>query len=81
MFLPSSCPLTGATATAVTASGLPSEFGGSSAVGRGRAEGSTRPRPIALLPPRYYGKPEVATAVLVAPLDGHEDSRNMLRCT
>jgi hypothetical protein len=26
------------------------------------------------------GKPEVATAVVVAPDDGHEDARNMLSC-
>jgi hypothetical protein len=36
MFRASSCPLSGAT-TAVAASGLPVERGGSSAVGRGRA--------------------------------------------
>ena len=37
MFRASSCPSSGATTTAVAASGLPSELGGSSAVGRGRA--------------------------------------------
>jgi len=37
MFRASSCPSSGAT-TAVAASGLPSELGDSSAVGRGRAE-------------------------------------------
>ena len=26
------------------------------------------------------GKPEAATAVVVAPDDGREDARNMLRC-
>jgi len=26
------------------------------------------------------GKPEAATAVVVAPDDGHKDARNMLRC-
>jgi len=36
MFRASSCPSSGATTTAVAASGLPSEHGGSSAVGRGR---------------------------------------------
>jgi hypothetical protein len=36
MFRASSCPSSGATATAVAASGLPSELGDSSAVGRGR---------------------------------------------
>jgi hypothetical protein len=43
--------------TAVAASGLPLECGGSSVVGRGR------PRPTALLPPRSNGKPEATTAV------------------
>jgi hypothetical protein len=37
MFRASSCSSSGATTTAVAASGLPSELGGSSAVGRGRA--------------------------------------------
>jgi hypothetical protein len=37
MFRASSCPSSGAKTTAVAASGLPSELGGSSAVGRGRA--------------------------------------------
>jgi len=39
-----------------------------------------RPRPTALLPPSSNGKPEAATAVVVAPDDGHEDARNMLSC-
>jgi hypothetical protein len=39
-----------------------------------------RPRPTTLLPQRSYGKPEAATAVVVAPDDGHEDARNMLSC-
>jgi hypothetical protein len=38
MFRASSCPPSGATTTAVAASGLPSERGDSSAVGRGRAD-------------------------------------------
>ena len=38
MFRASSCPSPGATTTAVAASGLPSELGDSSAVGRGRAD-------------------------------------------
>jgi len=37
MFRASLCPSSGATTTAVVASGLPLERGGSSAVGRGRA--------------------------------------------
>jgi hypothetical protein len=41
MFRVSSCPSSGATTTAVTASGLPSELGGSSAVGHGRASRPT----------------------------------------
>jgi hypothetical protein len=74
MFRASSCPSSGAT-TAVAASGLPSELGDSSAVGRGRAGW-----PTALLSPSSDGKPEAATAVVVAPDDGHEDARNMLNC-
>jgi hypothetical protein len=38
------------------------------------------PGPTALPPPGSDGKPEVATAVVVAPNDGHEDARNMLSC-
>jgi len=38
------------------------------------------PLPTALLPPRSNGKPEAATAVFVAPDDGHDDARNMLSC-
>ena len=38
MFRASSSPSSGATTTAVAASGLPSELGDSSAVGRGRAD-------------------------------------------
>jgi len=52
------------------------ERGASSAVGRGRA----RPRPTALLSPSSGGKPQAATAVVVAPDDGHEDARNALSC-
>jgi hypothetical protein len=69
MFRVSSCPSSEATTTAVTASGLPSERGDSSA----------GPRPTALLSPRYDGKPEASTAI-VAPDDGHEDVLNMLSC-
>jgi hypothetical protein len=36
MFRAFSCPSSGATTTVIAASGLPSELGGSSAVGRGR---------------------------------------------
>jgi hypothetical protein len=55
-------PIIRSLSTAAAAFGLPSERGGSSAVGRGRS-GPDRPRPTALLPPRSYGKPEAATAV------------------
>ena len=75
MFRAPSCPSSGAT-TAAAASGLPSELGESSSVGRGRA---SRLRPTALLPPSSDGKPEAAAAV-VAPADGHEDAQNMLSC-
>jgi hypothetical protein len=71
MFRASSCPSSGATTTAVAASGLPSELGDSR---------TARPRPTALLSPSSYGKPEAATAVVVAPDDGHEDAQNMLSC-
>jgi hypothetical protein len=40
----------------------------------------TRERPTALLSPSSDGKQEAATAVTVAPDDGHEDARNMLSC-
>jgi hypothetical protein len=79
MFQASSCPSSGATTIAVAASGLLSELGGSSAVGRGQAR-SARPRPTALLSPSSDGKPEAATAVVVAPVDGREDARNVLSC-
>ena len=83
MFRASSCPSSGATITADAASGLPSELGDSSAVGRGRAgrtDQPARPRPTALLSPSSDGKPEAAPAIVVAPDDGHEDARNMLSC-
>ena len=80
MFRVSSCPSSGATTTAVAASGVPSELGDSSAVGRGQADRPARPRPTALLPLSSHGKLEAATAVVVAPNDGHEDARNTLSC-
>jgi hypothetical protein len=52
-------PIIRSSTTAVAASGLPLERGGSSAVGHGR----DRPRPTALLSPSPSGKPEAATAV------------------
>jgi hypothetical protein len=47
---------------AVAASGLRLERGGSSVVDCGRSR-PDRPRPTTLLPPRFNGKPEAATAV------------------
>ena len=73
-------PIIRSSTTAVAASGLPLERGGSSAVGRGRAGRTARPRPTALLSPSSDGKPEAATAVVVAPDYGHEDAQNMLSC-
>ena len=55
-------PIIRSLSTAVAASGLPLERDGSSVVGLGRS-GPDRPRPTALLPPRYNGKPVAATAV------------------
>jgi hypothetical protein len=80
MFRASSFPSSGATKRAVAASGLPSELGNSSVVGRGRAGRPARPRPTVLLLPSSDGAPAAATAVVVAPDDGHEDARNMLSC-
>jgi len=74
MFWASSCPPSGATTTAVAASGLSLELGDSSAVGRGR------PQPTALLSLSSDGKPEAATAVVVAPDGGHGDAQNILSC-
>jgi len=79
MFWASSCPSSGATTTAVAASGLPSELGDSSAVGRGWASWPNHDQQHC-----YHHatkvKPEAATAVAVAPDDGHEDAQNMLSC-
>jgi hypothetical protein len=69
-------PIIKSSTTAVTASGLPLERGDNSAVGRGRV----RPQTTALLLPSSNGKPDSATAVVVAPDDGREDARNMLNC-
>ena len=57
-------PIIRSSITAVAASGLPLEHGGSSAVGRGQVGcQQAQPRPTALLPPHSNGKSEVATAV------------------
>jgi hypothetical protein len=75
MFWTSTCPSSGATTTAVAAFGLPSEFGDSSAVGRGRA-GSTGPTTTNnTATTKLRGKPEAATAVVVAPDYEHEDAQ------
>ena len=80
MFRASSRPSSETTTSAVAASGLPLERGGSSPVGRGRAGRPARPRQTALLSPRSNGKPEAATALVVVSDDGREDARNMLSC-
>jgi hypothetical protein len=53
-------PIIRSLSTAVAASGLPLERGGSRVVGHGQLD---RPRPTTHLPPRSNGKPEAATAV------------------
>jgi hypothetical protein len=63
-------PIVRSSETAVTASGF--------TVGASVVVGLARPRPTALLPPHSNGKPEAATAVVVAPDDGHEDAQNVL---
>jgi len=70
MFQASSRPSSGATTTAIEASGLLSELGDSSAVGCGWASRPDRNQ----LSPNSDDKPEAATAVVVAPDDGHEDA-------
>ena len=77
MFRPSSCRSSGATTTAVAASGLPSERGGSSAVGRDRA-GCVHNRHDHDQQHCYHQAPTVNQRLLlqlfVAPDDGHEDA-------
>ena len=67
-------PIIRSLSTAVAASGLPLERGGSSVVDRGRSgpvrTGPDRPRPTALLPLRSNGKLEAATAVYKLPMMG-----------
>jgi hypothetical protein len=70
-------PIIKTTTTAVAASGLRSELGGSSAVGSGRT-GRQAGRPDHDQQHCYHQaptvKPEVATAVVVAPDDGREEA-------
>jgi hypothetical protein len=56
-------PIIRSLSTAVAASGLPMECGGSSAVGRGQAGRPDHNQQTVLLPPRSNGKPEAAAAV------------------
>jgi hypothetical protein len=73
MFRASSCPSSGATTTAVAASGIPLERGGSNAVGRDRVGRPDHDQ-------QHCYHQTAATAVVVAPDDGREDARNMLSC-
>jgi hypothetical protein len=76
MFRASSCPSSGAITTAVAASGLPSELGDSSAVGRGRAgrPAATATAVIELL--IMGGKtPETCSAV-----NKHQDNKLKICC-
>jgi len=41
---------------------------------------SSRPSSGAITAVAAFGLPSAATAVVVAPDDGHEDARNMLSC-
>jgi len=79
MFRASTCPPSGATTTAVAASGLPPELGDSSAVGCGQADRLDHHQQHCYHQ-ALHGKPEAATAVVVAADGGHEDARNMLSC-
>jgi len=54
---------------------LPLERGDSIAVGRGRAGRPARPRPTALLSPRYNGRTETATAVVELLMMGMRTSK------
>jgi hypothetical protein len=73
MFRTSSYPSSGATRTAVAASGLQSELGDNSAVARGQTSWPDHDQQHC-----YHHapkvKPEAATVVVVAPDDGHEDA-------
>jgi len=79
MLRASSCPSSGAATTAVAASGLSSQLGDSSAVGRGRAGRPDHDQQHCYVP-SSDGKPEAATVVVAAPDDGHEDARSVLSC-
>jgi hypothetical protein len=64
MFRTSSCPSSGATTTAVAASGLPSELGDSSAVGRGRTGGPDHDQQPEFRTPQYGHSPPQIFQVL-----------------
>jgi hypothetical protein len=59
---------------------LPLERGGSSVVGRGRIHNRPENDQQHCYHYALTLKPEAATAVVVAPDDGREDTRNMLSC-
>ena len=82
MFRASSCPSSGATTTAVAASDLQLEPGGSSVVVRGRSGCHNWPDHDQQHCYHHAPtvKPEAATVVVVAPDDGREDARNMFSC-
>jgi hypothetical protein len=56
-------PIIKSSITAVAASGLPLERGGSSAVGRGRADRLSASSNLNVQQPFTYAKPEAASAV------------------
>jgi hypothetical protein len=72
-------PIIRSLSTAVAVSSLPLERGGGSVVGRDRS-GPDRPRPTALLPPRFQRYTRGGYCSLHSPDDGQEDARNMLSC-
>jgi hypothetical protein len=78
MFRASSCPSSGVTTTAVSASGLPRSVVIAVLLVVVRPVGPTTNNSTAITKLRV--KPEADTAVVVTPDDGHEDARNMLSC-
>ena len=80
MFQASSRPSPGAQQLQQQPLILPLERSDSSAVGRGRAGWPDHDQQHCCHQAPAVGKPETATAVVVALDDGHEDARNMLSC-